>query len=368
MAVNVYAERAEQLYRLVKQRFYVPEADLYREYDPPQEGDQEFSWLWPFSSMISALNALARMPGQEGKYNADLRSTIGILDQFRDDTAPIPAYDSYMRHKGGGTKYYDDNEWLGLDFLEAYHTLGDAWYLEQAKTMFEFAYSGWSPEKGGGIYWRENDLTTKNTCSNGPAALLALKLYQETGESRYIDLAQEILEWLKPLRAPEGYYWDCLLSDGTVDKRTYTYNTGTPLHSYALLYEITGDPSYLAEAQALARGGHAHFAPMHPIAGIGIYPKTPWFNAVLLKGYLTLYRLEGNPEYVDAMRANLDYAWEHGRGEDGLLTSDWSGAPDDHFPRRHILDQGAMLELYALLARHFDNVRSEKEETQKAEQ
>ena len=350
MSSKLFAQLATELYPLAKQCFYLPNENMYREYVPPREGDQEFSTLWPFSSLISALNALARLPDCGAAYHDDLRKTIAILDQFYDPDAPIPAYDSYVRSRGGGTKFYDDNEWLGLDFLEAYHTLGDEWYLQQAKTMFEFAYSGWSPEMGGGIYWRENDPTTKNTCSNGPAALLALKLHQETGDQRYVDLAIEILDWLKPLRASEGYYWDNLRDSGEIDKRTYTYNTGTPLHSYALLYEITGERAYLEEAQAIARGGHAHFARLHPKAGIGIYPKTPWFNAVLLKGYITLHRIDGNPEYLQSMRANLDYAWEHARGPDGLISGDWSGETDDHLPHRYILDQGAMVELYALLA------------------
>lgn len=351
MASLLYSQRAEQLYPLAVNQFYVPEAGLYREFNPSRPDDKEFSWLWPFSSLISALNALARLPEHGATYYDDLRRMIDVLEAYRDPDAPVPAYDDYVQSRGGGRKYYDDNEWLGLEFLNAYHTLGDTRYLEDAKTMFEFAFSGWSADMGGGIYWREDDPTTKNTCSNGPAALLALRLFQDTGEQRYVDHALAILDWLKRLRAPEGYYWDALASDGTLDKRVYTYNTGTVLHSYALLYQITNEVTYLDEAQALARGGHAYFAPVHPKAGIGIYPQTPWFNAVLLRGYIALYELDGNPEYLLAMRANLDYAWEHARGTDGMINGDWSGEPDGHFPGRSILDQGAMVELYALLAR-----------------
>jgi hypothetical protein len=348
MGSDVFQERAETLYQAVVKRFYVPEENLYRDYVAPREGDLTYATLWPFSSLISALNALVKL---NDNYRQPLRDAFTVLERYYDPAAPIPAYDSYVRSEGGGQKYYDDNEWLGLDFLEAYHTLGDPWFLDQAKTMFEFAYSGWSAEMGGGIYWRENDPATKNTCSNGPAALLALKLYQETHDARYVELATQISEWLRRLRTEGAYYWDAMNSDGSIDKRTFTYNTATPLHSYVLLYQITGNPEYLMEAQALAQGAHRHFAPVHTTAGVSLYPKTPWFNAVLLKGYLALTQIDGNTRYIEAMRDGLEYAWTHALGHDGLLSGDWSGESGVDIPSQFILDQGAGVELLALIAR-----------------
>jgi uncharacterized protein YyaL (SSP411 family) len=203
--------------------------------------------------------------------------------------------------------------------------------------MFEFAYSSWSAEMGGGIYWREDDPATKNICSNGPAALLALKLYEETQEARYVEIATQILERLRRLRTEGGYYWDAMNSDGSVDKRTFTYNTATPLHSYALLCQITANPEYLMEAQALAQRAHRHFAPVHATAGVSLYPKMPWFNAVLLKAYLALSQIDGDTHYIEAMR-------------DGLLSGDWSGESGVDISSQFILDQGAGVELLALIA------------------
>lgn len=350
MTSQLARERAEQLYPLVVAQFYLPESGLYQEFNPPRPESKPYSWLWPYSSLVSALNVLVRLPQGGHTYYDDLRKSLEVFEAYYDSHVPIPGYDDYPKRDGGGRKYYDDNEWLGLEFLNAYETLGDVLYLEKAKQAFEFAYSGWSDELGGGIYWRENDNESKNTCSNGPQAVLALRLYQTTHETRYKDIALAILKWLTPLRAPEGAYWDNIkVSDGTIDQRTYTYNTGTVLHSHALLYTITGETAHLHEAQALARGAHSHFAPIHPKADIHLYPKTPWFNTVLLRGYLALYAIDPNPIYVDSMRTNLDYAWEHARREDGLVGGDWSGETDDHLPHRYILDQGAMIELYALL-------------------
>jgi len=349
--------RAETLYQTILASFYVPEFNLYREHNQVLPEDNAFSFLWPYSGMISAVNALAAAPGGE-RYHADLVRVLDGLEQYWDGRADPPGYDSYVREFGGGQKYYDDNEWLGLDFVDAYRTLGDPVYLEKAKATFTFAISGWSDELGGGIYWRENDPTTKNTCSNGPAAVLAMKLYQETGEQQYLDWAVRILEWLKPLKAPSGVYWDSISDKRTIDFRTFTYNTGTIIHANALLYQETGEQKYLDEARALAEASVAHFMREDPQSGQAFYPDTPWFNAVLLRGYVALYHADPqhDPKYIETMRANLDHAWTHARGEEGFVNPDWAGdasvqrGTDGKEGVYWLLDQAALVEMYATLA------------------
>ena len=36
-----------------------------------------------------------------------------------------PGYESYVVHGGGGQRYYDDNAWLGIEFVDAYRLLGE---------------------------------------------------------------------------------------------------------------------------------------------------------------------------------------------------------------------------------------------------
>jgi uncharacterized protein YyaL (SSP411 family) len=346
-------QKAQQTYEAVMRAFYVPANNLYREHIEPKPDDKAFSYLWPYSGMISALNALAKVPGdRQAEYKAALVKVLDGLEQYYDPSAVVPAYDSYVRQFGGGQKFYDDNQWLGLDFLEAYATLKDPRYLEKARITFRHTISGWSNDMGGGVYWRENDPDTKNTCSNGPAAVLALKLYEVTGEKEYLDWALKILDWVKQLKSPDsGVYWDNLTKEGNVDKRTYTYNTGTPLHAYALLYKITKDEKYLTEARALAASSVEHFVRPNAVANGNFYPDTPWFNTILFKGYLALY--ENDPardkRYIETMRQNLNWAWENARTDKGLFSPDWSGASGVSNPHKWLLDQAPMVELYALL-------------------
>lgn len=341
--------QAEQSYQALIDHFYDPATNRYRERVVPRPDDPRAAHLWPFSGVLSALNALAALPDGH-RYRADLARALDALEQYFDAEADPPGYDSVLRAHGGGQKYYDDNEWLGLELLDAYATLGAPALLAKARLVFAFAVSGWSEALGGGIYWRQDDTETKNTCSNGPAALLALRLYQATGEPDYLAWAYRILDWTDRLKDPaSGVYLDHLRSDGGVDARTYTYNTGTVLHSHALLYELTGSAAHLEEARALAAASLRHFTRHHP-AGPALFPDTPWFNAVLLRGYLALHALDDDPTYITAMWANLAHAWIHARDADGLFGEDWSGQGRRGGPETWLLDQSAMVELYARMA------------------
>ena len=89
----------------------------------------------------------------------------------------VQGYDAYLSSPGNSDKYYDDNAWMVLTFVEAYELTGERKYLYRAADAMRFVLSGWDEKLGGGIYWRENK-TSKNTCSNGPSATAALALAQ----------------------------------------------------------------------------------------------------------------------------------------------------------------------------------------------
>ena len=181
-------------------RFGATNSHQFLERMEPLPADRKRCELWPYSGVVSAYNALAGHPVHGFRYHDALRRVLAGLEDYCDSTVQPAAYDSYLIAEGGAQKYYDDNEWLGIEFIRAYRTLKDARYLQKAVEMFQFAISGWCEALGGGIYWRENDPETRNTCSNGPAAVLAILLYEETDEPAYLDFSLKILDWLKPLQ------------------------------------------------------------------------------------------------------------------------------------------------------------------------
>ena len=76
----------------------------------------------------------------------------------------------------GNDRFYDDNDWLAIDFCDLYALTKNKKYLEKAQPLYNYIYSGWDDVLGGGIYWCEQKKTSKNTCSNAPAAGLCMKL------------------------------------------------------------------------------------------------------------------------------------------------------------------------------------------------
>ena len=346
-----YAERAHQTFDAMTHHFYRPAENLYLERIPLLTEDREYSYVWPYTGVLSAANALMWLPNAAQHDQATLLRVLDGLEQYRDSTAH--AYDSYVRRFGGGQKFYDDNQWIGMEFIHAYRCLKDPTLLEKAVDIFQFMLRGWTDTMGGGIYWREDDFETKNTCSNGPGAVLALMLYQETGSEAYLTWAKKILTWLERLHDPvSGVYLDAIKANGSLDRRTFTYNTGTPLHANALLYEITGDAAYKQAAWALVEAAEKHFAQVVEGTPVRFFPNTPWFNAVLLRGMLAFRKFddfESHPAHklLRRMIENLDYAWDHARDENGLFGPSWVG--NEQTTPRWLLDQAAMVECYVLL-------------------
>jgi uncharacterized protein YyaL (SSP411 family) len=353
-APATFEQMIDEMWTAIREHFYRPDQGLYTEYYPTIPG-RTYSYLWPYSGVLSAANARAHLHGDEASA-ADLRTTLEHLEQYFDAQDEPPGYDSYPVELGGGTRFYDDNQWLGIDAIYAYRLLGDEALLEKSKIIWDFSISGWSDELGGGIYWNEDEKETKNTCSNGPAAVHALLVHEETGEQEYLDWAIRIMEWLDANLYDDttGVYHDNIRLDGTIDEAKYTYNAGTPLHAFALLHKATGEATYLERARTLAADSLAHFAPTTVGDDVSVFPATPWFNSILMRGYAALYEVDPEPDasYLNAIASLLAHAWQHNRDTDGFMHPDWGmTAPTTH--ARWLLDQAPVIEIAALAAKHI---------------
>jgi Glycosyl hydrolase family 76 len=97
---------------------------------------------------------------------------------------------------GGDPKpnWFDDNGWLGLAFFDAYQLTGQVRWLHDAQRAFRYMFkAGWD-SVGGGIWWN-SDRTYKCAESVNTAALLAVLLYQRTGDRTYLGNAVTIVDW-----------------------------------------------------------------------------------------------------------------------------------------------------------------------------
>ena len=343
---------ALKAYKSLRDRFYDKNARLYREHDPRQANDRPYAFVWPYSGVMTAVNALASHSEYGERFLSDVRELADSLEEYWNPAGPVPGYDSCVMRYGSDGRFYDDNEWLGMALLQAGQLLRDDRLLERARLAFRFAVSGWSEEMGGGLYWKEGCRDSKNTCSNGPGAVLALQLYEVDPQPEYLDWASRLLDWTARLKDPDtGVYWDHLKTDGTVGLATWTYNTGSVLHAHVLLYRHTGNVEALSEARRLADASLRHFA---AVKGNEVsFPAMPWFNVVLLRGYLALREadFEMGERCVGAFRSYVRLAWKQGPDKRGLFGRDWSvPTRETETDVRCLLDQAAMVEAAALLA------------------
>ena len=314
-----------------------------------QNGTLKASFLWPYSGMMSGCVALYKATGNK-KYKKILEKRIlPGMEQYWDNSRLPACYQSYPTKYGQHGRYYDDNIWIALDYCDYYQLTHKPASLEKTVALYQYIYSGWSDEIGGGIFWCEQQKEAKHTCSNAPSTVLGVKLYRLTKDTKYLEKAKETYDWTKKhLCDPiDHLYWDNINLKGKVSKEKYAYNSGQMIQAGVLLYEETGDEQYLRDARQTAAGTDAFFRtkPDKKDPTVKVHKDMAWFNVILFRGLKALYKIDKNPAYVNAMVENALHAWENYRDENGLLGRDWSGHNKEQY--KWLLDNACLIEFFA---------------------
>lgn len=341
-----YKKEMQSLYTAIQRNYYDTAAGFYREAVPLKNGQNMYSYLWPVCALFQAANEMEKIqPGTEF-----LVSFANIIRAYYDPAPPAPGYASYIMKFGGGDRFYDDNQWLGITAMDAYARNKNKAYLKFGKEIYRYMMTGFDTVLSGGLYWQENKKVSKNTCSNGPGIILALQLCRATKNKAYLDTALLLYNWVnKTLKAPSGLYWDNIsVKNNRIGKVTFSYNTGTMLQSNIYLYECTGNKKYLKEATAIADSSLRFFY------GNGKFRDSYWFNAVLLRGYQHLFQYNKDPKYLLGFKQCLDHALRTEKNDRGLF------GKEAHL---ELVPQGGLLEIlarFAFLERKYPNVFREK--------
>ena len=348
---SIYAHYGVEGENLLRENY--PNDEFYRATylaGDDNNSPKPFSYLWPYSSTVSAVRAIYDATGDSAYLTLLQEKVAPGLEEYL-DTARMPAaYASYISRAPQSDRFYDDNIWLGIDFTDFYLGTKDPAHLDKARMIWEFIESGTDDKLGGGIYWCEQKKGGKNTCSNAPATVLCMKLYNLTQDNAYLEQAKKTYDWTKnSLRDPEDFvYWDNVRLDGSVDKAKYTYNSGQMIQAGVLLYQQSGDKAYLKDAQETARGAYQRFTEVRKAVDgteTRFYTASPWFNVILLRGLTALYEVDHNPEYIRTMADNARYAWDHTRDVNGFLDNDWTGIKTKE--HKWLLDNACMVELFS---------------------
>jgi hypothetical protein len=307
---------------------------------------RDYETLWPFADAWSALCTVGSLPGQGEAMRLLDRMVIGLRAYSKDpgivEAASVAGFESVVTAPlgSGGDRYYDDHAWLGLALVRHYELTGDPALLRLATRVFAFVVSGWSAEVTwevpGGLRWKEAPSSrSRNTCSNGPAAALAAKLHEGTGDASYLDWATRIYDWTRrALLGTDALYMDRIDPDGTRTPTIWSYNQGSMIGSGVLLGRQTGDPSYVGQAVETAD------AYVGRTTVPELVDQDPAFNAVFFRNLLVLARERPDPRYRALASGYGAHMWDSRRTRRGLFAG--KGSP--------LNNTAAMLQIYALLA------------------
>lgn len=322
-----YLKRVDIIENNIDRYFLVKDKGLYLENIGKHE--KPYSYLWPLCALIQAANETEVL----GRKQA-MKTVISAIDKYYTTASPSPSYQSYINKS---SRFYDDNQWIAIAYLDAYNRTKDSIYLTKAKEIYQWLLTGYDEKLGGGLYWKEDEKTSKNTCSNGPNVLVSLQLYKATKQKKYLDTAMLVYNWTnKVLRSPEGIFYDAIsIKNSKIDSATYTYNTGTMLQANVILYQITKDKKYLDEAKYIAGNAQKHFYSNNKLGD------HYWFNVVLMRGYLELFEVEKDPRRLSFLINEGERIWAEERDDNDLLGKQ---------KNKSLIMQAAMLEYYARLA------------------
>ncbi len=267
-----------------------------------EKHDPEF--IWGNRVMFSAVVAAARYEPET--YRPILDQFFGAMDRYWDAKAKIPGYEPAPTSGNGHDKYYDDNQWMVITFMEAHDLTRDVKYLDRAQETLKFSLSGWDDGLGGGIWWHEQHKDgSKNTCANGPAAAGALRLARYREQADNVAWARKIIKWTtEHLQDTDGLFLDNQRVDnGKINRTKFTYNSALMLRANLGMYRATGDKSYLAAAKRIGTAADGFMNKK-----TGMYRDSPKFNRLMVEADLELYRVTREPTLLARAKRNGDAA------------------------------------------------------------
>ena len=174
----VDAQRAVATYQALQDNLYLPKYRLYQKSDPLQK----FGYLWDFVNAWAATDYMAAIPGIGDRYYSDMQArNQGVLDYYDtqeagpDRATPAAALLRSVpadRFNSDQPTYYDDNAWVGLNFLQEYDLTHQQPDLARAEGIFHFVVSGWDTRTTvacpAGVFWEDVANSSRNTISNAP--------------------------------------------------------------------------------------------------------------------------------------------------------------------------------------------------------
>ncbi len=339
--------RALLAFEAMQRYYYVRGSGLY--------AGEPFSYLWPFSQALAATVSMANVPKLPVSLSGELHARLIGLHTYLDlnnsgapegiYTSTLAAFDGTVAPPvgPGGAKYYDDNDWIGIELARHYEKSRNAGALGYAEGIMAFEIAGFSTDPAlacpGGIPFSNGiDNTDRNTITTAPAAELAVQLYKITGNVQYLQFAETAYNWVRScLLSPNNLYADHIRPHGVIDSTFWSYNQGVMIGAGTLLYQATGNSGYLYQARQTAQAAREYFTPQR------LGEENPFFPSVYFRNLMYMDSITHDPPGPKIAQAYVDYAWQHLRLSNNLFVA---GSPAS----AQLLYQAAIVQIYALLS------------------
>jgi hypothetical protein len=284
----------------IEQDFRVPGSNLYYE----NSSRSAFAFAWPqgiqLHAMIASGNAAqaqAMADELHSRYWCFLNNRWG-----------------YNAAAGGcGDRYYDDNAWIAKANMELYRLNNNVTNLNRAREIVAFSMSGENvgTAPGGGIKFHEGDTSGTCRCATAPTMATNLMIYQATGIQQYLTDGQRLYNWIKANQFGYGPGYR-------------GYENAVIAQTAMLLYRITGDVTYLNDAQHIGLAMETTYVnwATHALKETG-----QWGGHDMTAAYTELYQLDGDVNWLNIVAGYLSYLHNNLKDANGRYPEDWNSPP-----------------------------------------
>ena len=297
------------------QTWYTPETGLY----------QTTGW-WNSANVMTVLADYARV-SKSTQYKSVFANTFTSAQ----NTSP-----------GFLNKFYDDEGWWALAWIDAYDDTRDPRYLTMAESIFADMAAAWDDTCGGGIWWSK-DKRYKNAIANELFLSVAAHLVNRTTgatRSQYLDWGNKEWTWFQ---ASGMINAKNLINDGLGNSRdqtagvgctnngrtTWSYNQGVVLGGLAELSKANRDPSLPQAAQRIATAAITLLVDTNGILHDPCEPKCgadgEQFKGIFVRNLVLLNQTHPEPAYKSFVYNNADSILKNAQGANFQLGQVWSG-------------------------------------------
>jgi hypothetical protein len=159
-----------------------------------------------------------------------------------------------------------------------------------------------------------------------------------------------VFEQMDASRSGNGPFLNAVRGDDSVDTNIWSYNQGVVIGALVQQYRLTGDPQVVRSAERNAAQSLATFG--------DFTGQPPSFNVMCFQCMLMLRSVTADTDLQhtmdERMRGYADWTWDPASGARDAQTSLFyfsdAGRPVVGQQPARLQDQGAMVQLYALLA------------------